>query len=209
VDLNRNFDFLWDHLTKFAPDSGVSASDDPCDESVYRGPSPASEPEARNVVWLLDTYPRIRWFVDVHSAVPVILHTWGSDQNQTIEPTQTFLNNAFDGVRGRPNDAAYGEYITPDDLEIEETLGSRMNDAVKAVRGVDYGVEQSYGLYPTSGASDDYAFSRHFADSSKTKVYGFTVECGRSFQPTWSEAEEVIREVSAGLIAFCLGAAGS
>ena len=41
VDLNRNFDFLWDHLTKFAPDSGVSASEDPCDKNVYRGPSAA------------------------------------------------------------------------------------------------------------------------------------------------------------------------
>ena len=39
VDINRNFDFLWDHLTKFAPDSGVSASEDPCEKNVYRGPS--------------------------------------------------------------------------------------------------------------------------------------------------------------------------
>ena len=207
VDLNRNFDFLWDHLTKFAPDSGVSASDDPCDRSVYRGPSATSEPEVRNIVWLLDTYPRIRWHVDVHSAVPVILHTWGSDQNQTTKPSQTFLNDAYDGVRGRANDAVYGEYISSDDAEIVETLGTRMNDAVRAVRNISYGVEQSYGLYPTSGASDDYAFSRHFADPSKTKVYGFTIECGDNFQPTWSEAEEVIREVSAGLIAFCVGVA--
>jgi murein tripeptide amidase MpaA len=208
VDLNRNFDFLWDHLTKFAPDSGVSASEDPCDKNVYRGPSAASEPEVKNVVWLLDTFPRIRWHLDVHSAVPVILHGWGSDQNQTTEPTQTFLNSTFDGVRGRVDDRAYGEFIAPDDLETLEVLSSRMNDAVKAVRGSDYGVEQAYGLYPTSGASDDYAFSRHFADPSKTKVYGFTIECGDSFQPPWSEAEEVIREVSAGLIAFCLGAVG-
>ena len=208
VDINRNFDFLWDHLAKFAPDSGVSASEDPCDRNVYRGPSVASEPEVRNVVWLFDTFPRIRWHLDVHSAVPVILHSWGSDQNQTIEPNQTFLNSAFDGARGRLNDPEYGEYITPGDLEIAETLSTRMNDAVKAVRGSNYGVEQAYGLYPTSGASDDYAFSRHFADPSKTKVYGFTVECGDSFQPPWSEAEEVIREVSAGVIAFSLGAAG-
>jgi murein tripeptide amidase MpaA len=208
VDINRNFDFLWDHLAKFAPDSGVSASEDPCDRNVYRGPSAASEPEVRNVVWLFDTFPRIRWHLDVHSAVPVILHSWGSDQNQTIEPNQTFLNSTFDGARGRLNDPEYGEYITPGDLEIAETLSTRMNDAVKAVRGSNYGVEQAYGLYPTSGASDDYAFSRHFADPSKTKVYGFTVECGDSFQPPWSEAEEVIREVSAGVIAFSLGAAG-
>jgi murein tripeptide amidase MpaA len=75
VDLNRNFDFLWDHLTKFASDSEVSASEDPCDKFVYRGPSPASEPETQNIVWLLNTYPRIWWHVDVHSAVPVILHS--------------------------------------------------------------------------------------------------------------------------------------
>jgi hypothetical protein len=145
----------------------------------------------------------------VHSAVPAILHSWGSDQNQTTQSTQTFLNSAFDSVRGRADDAAYREYITQDDLNIVETLGNRMNEAVKAVRGDDYGVEQAFGLYPTSGASDDYAFSRHFADPLKAKVYGFTVECGRSFQPTWSEAEEVIREVSAGLIAFCLESSAS
>jgi murein tripeptide amidase MpaA len=206
VDINRNFDFLWDHVTKFAPNSGVSSSEDPCNRQVYRGPSPISEPETKNVVWLLDTYPQIRWHVDVHSAVPVILHSWGSDQDQTAESTQTFLNSAFDSVRGLPDDAAYGEYITQADLDVVKTLSNRMSEAVKAVRGDGYPVGQAFGLYPTSGASDDYAFSRHFADPSKTKVYGFTVECGRDFQPVWTEAEEVIREVSAGLLAFCLEA---
>ena len=68
VDINRNFDFLWDHLTKFAADSGVSASNDPCNASVYRGPSAASEPETRNVAWILDNTPQIRWHIDVHSS---------------------------------------------------------------------------------------------------------------------------------------------
>lgn len=204
VDINRNFDFLWDHAVKFAGDSGVSASADPCDRNVYRGPSPASEAETRNVVWLLDNYPRIRWHVDVHSAVPVILHSWGSDQNQTVQTAQNFLNTAFDQVRGRKDDAAYGEYISRDDLDVVTSLSRRMDKAISEVSGTGYGIEQAYGLYPTSGASDDYAFSRNFADGTKTKVYGFTIECGRSFQPTWDEAEDVIREVSAGLIAFCL-----
>ncbi|MBW4550134.1 MAG: hypothetical protein KME35_03330 [Aphanocapsa sp. GSE-SYN-MK-11-07L] len=205
VDINRNFDFLWDHLTKFSPNSGVSASNDPCDMNVYRGPSPASEPETQNVVWLLDTYPKINWHIDVHSVVPVILHSWGSDRNQTAEPTQSFLNNAFDTVRGLANAAVYGEYIAQDDLNLIKTLSNRMNEAVKAVRGENYSVDQAFGLYPTSGASDDYAFSRHFADPSKNKIYAFTVECGRKeFQPTWMEAKEVILEVSAGLVAFCL-----
>jgi murein tripeptide amidase MpaA len=102
VDINRNFDFLWDHLTKFAPDSRVRTSADPCDPEVYRGPSPASEPETQNVVWLLDSDPRIRWHVDVHSAVPIILHSWGSDQNQTTLTAQNFLNSAYrPGARPR------------------------------------------------------------------------------------------------------------
>ncbi|VVP60030.1 hypothetical protein PS850_06157 [Pseudomonas fluorescens] len=206
VDLNRNFDFLWDHTAKFAADSGVSASADPCHPNLYRGPSAASEPETRNVVWLLETYPRIRFHVDVHSALPAIFYTWGSDENQTADPAQSFLNALFDGVRGRAGDLAYREFLPDDDLAVISTLAGCMNDAVRNVRNLDYGVEQSYSLYPTSGASDDYAFSRSFADPSKAKVYGFTVECGTSFQPTWAEAENVIREVSAGLIAFALGA---
>lgn len=204
VDLNRNFDFLWDHVARFAPDSKVRTSADPCDYQVYRGPDPASEPETRNVVWVLDGYPRIRWLVDVHSAVPVILHSWGSDENQTTHPEQTFTSTGFDAVRGRPGDDSYREFITPSDLQTVTALSARMNDAVKAVRGDDYGVEQAYGLYPTSGASDDYAFSRCVVEPAKTKVYGFTIECGHTFQPDTAEAENVIREVSAGLVALAV-----
>ena len=204
VDVNRNFDFLWDHLVAFAPDSRVSTSADPCDRQVYRGPAAASEPETRNVVWLLDSRPDIRVLVDVHSAVPVILHSWGSDENQSTRAEQTFLDRRFDGERGRPRDTAYGEYITPADLGTITALSRRMHDAVKAVRDDDYPVEQAYGLYPTSGASDDYAFSRHFTDPTKTKVHGFTIECGHTFQPTWTEAEHVIREVSAAALALAL-----
>lgn len=204
VDVNRNFDFLWDHLVRFAAGSRVSTSANPCDKQVYRGPSPTSEPETRNVVWLLDERPDIRWLVDVHSAVPVILHSWGSDENQSARPDQTFLDARFDGLRGRPHDTAYAEYITPADLATVTALAQRMHDAVKAVRGDEYHVEQAYSLYPTSGASDDYAYSRHFADPAKTKVHGFTIECGHTFQPTLAEAEEVIREVSAAALALAL-----
>ena len=43
------------------------------------------------------------------------------------------------------------------------------------------------------------------ADASKSKVLGFTIECGRgTFHPPWPEAENIIRDMSAGLIAFLL-----
>jgi hypothetical protein len=81
---------------------------------------------------------------------------------------------------------------------------SAIDPHVTARRRVHFG--QSFLLYPTSGASDDYAYSRHFVDGTKGKILSFTVECGQSFQPSWQEAEEVIREICAGLVAFCLAA---
>ena len=33
-------------------------------------------------------------------------------------------------------------------------------------------------------------------------MLGFTIECGHDLQPEWSEAEAVIREVSAALARF-------
>lgn len=205
VDLNRNFDALWDFRRHFAADAEVSASDDPCHPQVYVGPAAASEAETQNVVSLLDRYSRARWFIDVHSYVPAIYHTWGFDENQTSDPSMNFLNAFFDGKRGSV-DGSYREFIPRQDLETLQMLGKKMNDAVAAAGGTAYEFGQSFSLYPTSGASDDYAFSRHFTDSSKGKILSFTVECGRSFQPPWQEAEDVIRELCAGLIAFCLGA---
>jgi len=205
VDINRNFDVLWDFRRHFAPDSGVSASDDPCHPQVYIGPAAASEAETRNVVWLLDRYPGARWFIDVHSYVPAIYHTWGLDKNQTSNPSMNFRNAVFDGQRGRANDA-YREYIPAEDVEALRELGAAMNEAIGTVGEAPYAFEQSFSLYPTSGASDDYAYSRHFVDDAKGKILGFTVECGNDFQPSWQEAEGVIREGCAGLIAFCLAA---
>jgi murein tripeptide amidase MpaA len=206
VDLNRNFPFLWDHLTKFASSSGVATSDDPCHRFLYRGDVAASEPETQNVIHLLDTQSDIRWMIDIHSAVPAIYHTWGSDEPQSADKAMNFLNPVFDGKRGLPGDTAYKEFMPEADLSAAKKLALLMQQAVKDVRGDEYEIAPSFTLYPTSGASDDYAYCRHFADPSKDKVFGYTIECGRAFWPEWAEAENVIRETSAGLIAFLLAA---
>ena len=148
-------------------------------------------------------YPGTRWFADVHSHVPAIFYNWGFDENQTTNPSMNFLNNEFDGLRGRV-DRAYREFIPADDLRTLKELGGRMNDAVTAASGAGYELAQSFALYPTSGVSDDYAYSRHFVDNRRNKILSFTIECGRSFQPSWADAENVIREVCAGLIALCV-----
>jgi murein tripeptide amidase MpaA len=210
VDINRNFDFMWDFERHFAPDT-VGSSKKPSDYETYIGPRATSEPETRNVVWLLDHYPQIGYFIDLHSYSETILYNWGSDENQSHDPAMTFTNSSFDGKRGRIHDAAYREHIEASDERTAIDLARAMSRAIARVRGRKYRVQQAVGLYPTGGAADDYAYSRHIQDRSKTKVLAFTIEWGRSrcptpFHPAYPEMRKVMREVTAGLLEFCLRA---
>lgn len=200
VDVNRNFDFLWDFQQFFSP-TVFPASDDPS-SSTYHGTGPASEPETQNVVWLLDTYPQIRWLIDIHSYGEFFRHNWGVDEIQTTDPVKNFLNPAYDGIRGIGGDA-YQEYIRPGDLAAESCLVQRMRDAIQAVRGITYTIDHSF---PFSGIARDYPYSRHFADSTKSKTLGFLIEWGTEFQPPWSEMEDIILDVSSALVNFALTA---
>ncbi len=191
----------WDFRRTFAPDA-VSASDDPCNKYLYVGPEAASEPETANIVWLLDHFTGTGWYLDIHSAVPAIFHNWGLDELQSDAPEMNFLNPAHDGQRGIAGDTLYREFIEPADATEMARLSRLMAEEIRKVRGDDYEVSASFSLYATSGASDDYAYSRHRADTGKPKVLGFTMECGHAFQPEFAEAEEVMREVSAALARF-------
>lgn len=58
-------------------------------------------------------------------------------------------------------------------------------------------VEQAVGLYPTSGTSDHYAYSRHIVNANNQKLYGFTIEFGQEktgFIPAFSEMQNVIKK---------------
>lgn len=199
VDLNRNFDFLW-------PWTIGATSDQPCHE-VFKGSTAASERETRNVVWLLDSFPDIMCFVDVHSFGELILYPWGDDDNQTTDPDQNFQNPAFDGQRGTLG-AGYEEFIHSADQSRHASVGIRVRDAITAVRGRTYEVKQSSELYPTSGTSKDYAFSRHLVDPTKRKLLSYTFETGPSgpthhaygFQPPYDEALKIMEEVQSGLV---------
>jgi murein tripeptide amidase MpaA len=210
VDLNRNFPFLWRYDRHFAPKT-VQSSHKPGDYETYVGPRAASEPETKNVIWLLDRFPNIRYYVDLHSYGETILHSWGSDDNQFRDPRMSFRNKAFDGKRGRIHDQGYREYIPAADHKEAILMGRQMAAAIELVRGRKYQVKQSVGLYPTAGSSDDYAYSRQFLDPRKRKLIAYTIEWGRShastpFHPPYPEMRKVMREVSAGLLALSLRA---
>jgi carboxypeptidase T len=209
VDINRNYDFLWNYPTYFHPQAPIRNSTNPCDYQVYIGPSASSEPETQNVVSMLESHPHIRFFVDLHSYDESILYGWGDDQEQFTTPDMNFRNGAFNGQRGIKDDAAYREYIDDSDQSLAIELANRMRDGIQAVRGRAYGVKASFDLYPTAGTSADYTFSRHLVDASKGKAYSYTIEWGSRdnptpFHPPYSEMQNIIREVTAGLLDFCL-----
>jgi Zinc carboxypeptidase/Chitobiase/beta-hexosaminidase C-terminal domain len=61
VDLNRN------HDVGSAFDGYVGASTTNCLSGTYAGPSEHSEPESRNLVWLTDENPNIKFAMNIHS----------------------------------------------------------------------------------------------------------------------------------------------
>lgn len=196
VDLNRNYDFLWS--------SGIGTSSDSCSD-VYKGPAAFSEPETRNVRWLIDNFPNLACVVDIHSYSELVLFPWGDDENQTTDPSQNFQNPVFDGQRGVVG-SGYKEYIPVSDLEAHKAMGGRIRDGIAAVRGRVYTSQQSISLYPTTGTTHDYAYARHFVDTGRRRILGFTVETARAFQPDDAEKDSVITEVSAGLVECLLEA---
>lgn len=195
VDINRNYDFLWAE--------GFGASTDPCIDT-FRGTGVFSEAEPRNVRWLLDTYPLIGAFVDVHSFSNLILYPWTDDDSQAVDTSMTFRNPAYNGQRGVIGDA-YREYLKQPDQTASVTIGTRIRDAIKAVRGTTYTLKPGSQLYAwgVAATSTDYAFSRHLVAASRRKIRAFVLETGTEFQPPLSEAVEIIKEVSAGLVEFC------
>jgi murein tripeptide amidase MpaA len=202
VDVNRNYDFLWNFPITFAPNVGP-ASNDPSIDTFF-GTGPFSEPESRNVQWLVDRFPRARYFVDVHSYTGDVLYPWGDDQNQTTDPSMSFMNSAWDGKRGIKNDA-YRDYVPAWRLAELQTAAAIIRDGIHAVRGQSYVSQQGFSLYPTSGTSEDWAFTREFLSPSRGKLSGFVIEFNKNidFFPTWAEMVDLIADIDSGLIALC------
>jgi len=195
VDLNRNHDFLWS--------SGIGTSFDSCSQ-IYKGVGPYSEPETQNVKYIIDSYTNIKCMIDVHSYSELILYPWGDDDNQTSNPAMSFHNPAYDGMRGTLGDTDYREHITGEDQDNFIDMSTNARDDIADVRGRGYTVLEGSNLYPTTATGGDYPYSRHLADGTKEKICSFTLETGREFQPEFAEAWNIIEEVSAGLVQFCI-----
>jgi murein tripeptide amidase MpaA len=209
VDVNRNYDFLWNFPAYFSPAAGIVDSTDPCDggdpdNGTYNGAAAFSEPESANAKWIFDSFSNVGYFIDLHSYGQDILYSWGDDEDQSTDPTMNFQNPAYNGMRGVAGDA-YKEYIPAGDQTQSLALAGTFHDAVKSVRGTDYTVKSAFNLYPTAGTSSDYSYSRHFVKPALSNIISYTVEWGTEFQPPYTEMQNIIQEITCGLLAFCMG----
>lgn len=205
VDLNRNFDFLWDFKKYYIP-SATPASDDPA-SIFFKGTAPFSEPETKNIRWVYDLFPNISWYVDMHNHAGHMYYSWGDDQNQNTSATQNFMNPAYDGKRGGADQSVYGEYIDQQDWENIKQAANVTATNMTAVGGRLIQSQQSFIYYPTSGSSDDWTFSRWHRNKNVKKVYGFTLEFGGGgFYPTMEAYINNILDTNAGLMDFVLNA---
>lgn len=125
VDLNRNYEV-------FFGEAGSSASE--CANS-YRGPHAFSEPETRNIQYIIEQFPNILIGVDSHSAGESI-----------FRPTI----NGGTGIATEP--------VFPGDETIYEALESACVTAIHDVSGTTYGTGTTSNH---AGTSDEYMFFAH------------------------------------------------
>lgn len=140
VDLNRNFPYEW---------GAAAASPYPCSDT-YLGPTPASEPETRAMMALLEnlyatraTPPAGQPFPDETSGVLVSLHTYG---DLVLWPW------------------AHTSALAPNAPGLE-----RLGRSIAARNG--YSPKSAFALYPHAGRLDDWAYAT-------LGVAAFTIEIG-------------------------------
>lgn len=215
VDLNRNFDWMWDFRTLVHPgclpenyptcQGLIRVSDDLCHDE-FHGPAPFSEPETWDVQSVLDQ-ENIRVFVDVHGVRGRIMFPWADDEVQTTDPEQNFANPAYDGKRGlkdtsitstlcpdppNPDGAAYKEFMHAVDQARFLTFATFARDAIRDVAGKNYRTGTSYlEMYGMSGNANDYAYSRHIVNPARGKIDGYIIEVENigtlGFQPPFED----------------------
>ncbi|MGH2445767.1 MAG: M14 family zinc carboxypeptidase [Candidatus Limnocylindria bacterium] len=169
VDVNRNYNVgsLFD---------GYFGASDFCRSDVFAGPAELSEPESSNVAWLADTFPNIRFSMNLHSSGNYFMWSPGSyilDGRVTL-PRPTVGEEAFFW-------ASSNRILT----EIKKYRGLSVTPArTGPIADV---------LYSAAGNSGDRLWYEN-------GIYAWNFEVGFSFQPSWDEAHAETMEFANGLM---------
>ncbi|KAK0644639.1 hypothetical protein B0T16DRAFT_333383 [Cercophora newfieldiana] len=181
VDINRNFPAAWDARRLLAPDVyGVAGPSNPYSET-YGGTAPLSEPEAKNIDWVMDRMPDLKWFLDLHSVAGVLLYGWGHDSNQAVDKNMNLLNSQYDGKRGVFPDTPgfrYGEYYAQKAYDKVSIMVTSMVEAMSSVAGLTWNASPSISLYATTGTASSHPMYRSLADPKKKWAEGLALEFG-------------------------------
>ncbi|KAJ3479906.1 hypothetical protein NLG97_g8198 [Lecanicillium saksenae] len=221
VDINRNFDAVWDFHKCFNATIRPPASEATTSDS-FHGTAPFSEPESQNAAWIAEQHLNLTWFLDLHSISGDILYGWGDDNPQTTDPTQNFKNPAWDGKRGvtgdSPDGLVYKEYIEAEDLKAQLDTATAMADAMNAAGDgttVNFSPLQEAALYASSGGTTDWFLGRYYGHTCGAgRINGLAVEFGEDsglacpFYPTNPQFHNSMRQVAVGLMEIVLSAAG-
>jgi murein tripeptide amidase MpaA len=219
ADLNRNFDIAWDFDVYFSAAAAVESNfaahtSKDASRDVFIGPAAFSEAETKNVKWLLDSFP-ITLYLDLHSFGEKVMYPWGIETDQKTDPAQNFHNAATwdhkrDGVLGTAYQEFFPNAAPLKSFDQHVAMATAMKDCIKSATGADYKVQPSLSLYPCTGGSDDYAFSRQFLTATAPAMFAFSLEFGDSaagFRPSTVQYPKIEREIHAALIAFARSAA--
>jgi hypothetical protein len=122
VDLNRNWPFAW----------GGASSSSSTSNDLYRGPSPASEPETQALTAFLYAHPEIISHVDFHSYGQLILYEYGHITNPPDAP-----------------EPDYTRFVTQ---------SADMAAAILAEHGKLYIDQEAWEQYPAGGTMPDWVY---------------------------------------------------
>lgn len=181
VDLNRN------HSVGSIFDGYIGASAS-CTSETYAGPAENSEPEARNLVWLADKNPNIKFAMNIHSYGGYFMWSPGAyDAKRVTLPRPTAGQEAF--------------YWAASDLMLNDIQDHRGTVILPSRTGPIPDV-----LYSAAGNSADYLWY-------EKGIYAWNFEVGADlwnkdtkrwqavgFQPSFAEGHEEAMEFSNGLI---------
>lgn len=182
VDLNRN------HTIGSAFDGYVGASTTNCLSGTYAGPAEGSEPEGKNLVWLADQNPNIKFAMNIHSYGGYFMWSPGAyDSNRTTLERPTAGQEAFYW-------AASNEILN----DIQDHRGTVI---LPSRTGPIPDV-----LYSAAGNSADYLWYEKgiYAWNFEVGADLWDKEAGRwravGFQPSFEEGHEEAMEFANGLI---------
>lgn len=167
VDLNRNYRVGSGH-------DGYAGASTSCISDTYQGPEKLSEPEAQNIIWLVERYSNIKFFMSVHSNGGQLFWQPGAyiAEGRITTPRPPLRDEAFywqSAARILSQVKAHREtVVTP------ENVGGSSDVLYSSAGNVREDLYHSYGIY---------AFGWEVGGSIYNPATGNWQ--GGSFQPPW------------------------